>query len=120
MSAIKVQFPLRPLAFVLADRSPNMATPTLVKVPNEMRRYEFNFGDYPELRDLGQTLGTAPSIAVSPTGPSLGLPITMGNIVLCDISGGTDGIDYLLTVTVLTSGGATISGVAKLQVRAIP
>lgn len=98
-----------------------MSTPACVKVPGESRLYGFNFGDYPEIRDRGQTLIGTPTISSSPAGPTLGTPSIAGNVVLVQISGGTDAVDYVLTVSCGTSDTVSIvSGVATLQVRAVP
>ncbi len=43
--------------------------------------------------------------------------IAIGKAATFDISGGADGVDYILTVTMTTSGGATRVAVVKLQVR---
>lgn len=122
MASTKISFGIRPTEFVFpaAENSPSMSTPSCTKVPGESRLYTFNFGDYPELSQQGQTLSGTSSVASDPTGPSLGTSFVVGNVVMVNIAGGTDGVDYNLTVTAGTSGGQTIQGVAKLQVRAVP
>lgn len=111
----------RPAAFALpVPGGPSVSTPSCTKVPAESRMFAFRFGDFPELREQGQTLSGTPAIASDPTGPTLGSPFVVGDDVLCQVSAGTAATDYVLTVTVATSGGATLAGVGLLQVRSVP
>jgi hypothetical protein len=98
-----------------------VSSPTCTKVPGETRQFVFDFGDYFELREEGQTLTGTPAISSAAAGLSLGSPAVVGDTVVCLIGGGTDATDYRLTVTCGTSDGlSTVAGVGVLQVRAVP
>jgi len=91
------------------------------KMPGENRLYAVNFGNQPEIRDAGQTLTGTPTVQSTPSGLTVGAPVINGNLVQFRLSGGTDLIDYTLTVLVSTSDGVTILGAAVvLKVRAVP
>jgi hypothetical protein len=123
MSLDTIHLPRRNNALTLPgnQRSASLSVPALVKTPGESKVFNFNFGDYPEIRDLGQTLTGTPSVSSVPTGITLGSPSIAGNVVLCRISGGMDATDYTLTISCGTSDGASIiQGVVQMQVRSLP
>lgn len=91
------------------------------KLPGENRLYAVNFGNQPEIRDGGQTLTGTPTVAISPSGLTVGSPSISGNLVQFRVSGGIDLVDYTLTVQCSTNDGITILGAAVvLKVRAVP
>lgn len=95
-----------------------MATEPWVKRPTEVRRYRMHFGNQPEIADYADTLTGTPTVAVSPSGPTLASAAISGSQVLVTISGGTDATDYTLTFTATTTGGSTLVETITLKVRA--
>lgn len=95
-----------------------MATEPLIKRPGESRLYAVNFGFQPEIRDTGEALSGTPTVSSTPSGLTIGSPTISAAKVQFRISGGTDGIDYTLTVTTTTSGGNTLVETVTLKVRA--
>lgn len=99
-----------------------MSVPTLTKQPSEDRTYEFDFSDFPEIRDNGETITSAGSVSSSPAGLTLGTPTIAAGAkkVLVRISGGTVDINYKITViNVTTSGSNKLEGEGLLLVRNI-
>lgn len=76
------------------------------------RRYTYDFGDFEELGNDSVTI-TSATVTATPSGLTFGTPsIGTGSDsakVQVRISGGTAGVDYLTTCTIVTSGSDTIS-----------
>lgn len=81
---------------------------------------------------FGRTLSSVDSIAVSPAGltasnqsinsskytdDDTGLDVAANKAVQFDLSGGTDGSDYTITITCTTSDSKTLVGVMTVAVR---
>lgn len=73
------------------------------KDPQETADYAI---DWAELLDDSETISTS-SWAVSPTGPTLSGAGTSGTRAYVFVAGGTAGTEYVLTNTIITSGGRT-------------
>jgi hypothetical protein len=97
-----------------------MAIDPWVKRPTEVKRFRMHFGNHPEIADYADTLTGTPTVAVSPTGPTLASAAISGTEVRVTVSGGTDDTDYTLTFTVSTTAGSTLVETITLQVRAGP
>lgn len=103
-------------------------TPKL-KHPSESRVYGV---DFTRLLTAGETLTGTPTVTVSPSGVTATSPavnsstfedddevtIAVGKGVQVRLAGGSDSVDYLVTVTVGTSQSNTLVVIAPLQVRA--
>jgi len=81
----------------------------LRKSPGTSRNYYVDFGSWAELNVNGDTISSASAITVSPAGPTIGSPVISGTKIVFNISGGSAGTSYVLTVTCVTSSGATLS-----------
>lgn len=95
---------------------------TLEKRADWSRLYEFDFSSFAEVV-AGETL-SSPSVPAV-TGLTIGTPSVSGSSILVSISGGTAGggtrlstgiTAYVVTCTVTTSGGRTLSLVGYLRV----
>jgi hypothetical protein len=75
--------------------------PTLFMFVGEDRTYEFDYSLMPEIKDNGETITGAGSVAITPSGPTLGTPAISADTkkVLVRISGATNGVNYLVTNT---------------------
>ena len=80
-----------------------------------VRYYWFDFGNFAEIK-AGETITNTPTVTVSPSGLTLGPPAVVGTTVQVLVSGGTATIGYVLTATIQTSGGATLSQQGGLNV----
>lgn len=109
--------------------------PTLLKRPSDVSPIAVSFKDDLTIGDL---LTGTPTVTVSPSGPTLSaaavntitLPIELpnksiahyakaGQAVTFTMSGGTVNIDYVVSVTVSTTGGRTFGAVpVNVQCRA--
>jgi len=84
----------------------------LIKHPDEVRTYAFDFSGYTEIADSAETL-TAPT-TVSSTVINGDSDVTISDVsiagskVVATISGGADSGLYTITTTTNTSGGSTI------------
>ena len=95
-----------------------MPTTTLLeKAPTEIRTYAFDFSEVSEIL-AGQTLTGTPTVSGSPSGLTFGSPSISGSKVNVAISAGSDGTTYEITMTVTTSGSATLVGCGRLKVAA--
>lgn len=84
------------------------------KTPDEEKYYTFDFS---EEMESTETISSA-STSVSPaTGLTVGTATCSGETVQVRVSGGTAGVDYLITVLATTSTSEIIEGVGKLKVR---
>lgn len=91
-----------------------VATNRIEKMAEETLTLAFEFGGQ---LATGETLSSAGSIAVSPSGPTPGVPAISGTQVKFAVSGGTDGISYEFTLTgVTTSGGNTLGAQGWLDI----
>lgn len=92
--------------------------PTRHIYSGESTVYAADFNNHPELV-AGEALTGTPSVAVSPSGPTLGTPSlgTGANLgkVLFNISTATADTAYTITVTVDTDGSNTIELVCPLH-----
>ena len=105
-----------------------VAAGTKLKHPSDSRIYGF---DFTRLLASAETLTGTPTVTVSPSGPTASSPavnvatfpddedvsVAIGKGVQLRLAGGTDGRDYLVTVSVGTSLGNTLAAVGNLQVR---
>lgn len=97
--------------------------------PTETGVIGINFG--PKLRS-GVTLTGTPTVAISPSGPTVALAqlnaastvisgrtCAANTVVLCTVTGATDGVDYTLTATCGTTGSpaGTLVVTADLRCR---
>ncbi len=104
-----------------------LVSTTLLHRPGESRVYAFDFGSiFPELFLGGEVLTSPGTVTATPSGLTLGSPeiATKGRLkdtgVNCTISGGTDGVDYLVKCSLaVTSGGNKLTTGGTLQVRAV-
>jgi hypothetical protein len=93
------------------------AYPTRYKAPTEVLNVEVSFAGKLKANEV---LNGSPSVAVSPSGPTLGSAsvstkpllinkenVEVGKAILFTISGGNAG-DYVITVTAPTSGSQTL------------
>lgn len=82
----------------------------LPKRSDWVRVYQFDFGDFEEIRG-GQTLTGTPTVTASPSGLTLASATISGAYVQVQVSSGssTEGTRYLLNCAVSTSGGSTLS-----------
>ena len=98
------------------------------KHPSAVRNIAVSFAE--EL-DEGEVITGTPTVSVSPSGPTLsaaaatttvrkinGVTVEAGRAVTFTASGGSDGVDYVITVTAATSGSQTIPVICNLSVRA--
>ena len=104
------------------------ATSARTKHPSESIAYAI---DFTSLLSTGETLTGTPTVSGSPTGLTIGTPavntatiiddegntVAIGKAVQVRISGGTDSIDYSLTISCSTTASDTRVGVCKLYVR---
>jgi hypothetical protein len=79
---------------------------TLYKRAAWSRLMVFEFEKFAELV-AGQTL-SAPTVTVTPSGPTIGSPAVSGSQIQVRVSGGTAGVTYSLLCTATTSGSSTI------------
>lgn len=92
-----------------------MATPALVKQPGENRLYSMDFAAN---LDDGETIASVTSVSCTPSGLDISTtPVANGTQAQQRIFGGTDGVQYKITIVVLTSGGNTLEGEGYLTVR---
>lgn len=92
-----------------------MANPSIVKQPGEDILCTMDFS---ALLGQGETLSSVTAIASTPSGLTLsGSPTVSGVNAQQRISGGTAGITYKVTFTVLTSAGNTREGDGLVVVR---
>lgn len=85
-----------------------MSVQTLIKRPPEQRLGAWEFKNFPEIVG-GDALSSAPSISVAPAGLTVGTPVIAGTQVQALVSGGTDGITYLLSATCTTASGKILN-----------
>lgn len=86
------------------------------KRPNERRLYNFDFQNFPELQ-AGQTLSSVQTYSRLPASSlTLNSATISGTVVQLDVSGGTDGVTYVVLVRVVTSGGQVLQGSISLIV----
>lgn len=94
--------------------------PDLTKQPSESRTYTFDFGN--NLQE-GESIASINSFtyAADDTALTAGTPAFAGDLVQCRLSGGTDGVNYKITVIVTTNTpfSNVLEGEANLFVRAI-
>ncbi len=104
---------------------------TLVKEAAEVRNVLVDFTDVLDKDNyVNETISSITSIASSPSGvtvsstsiPTLprfveGIEVAPGKCVQFTIASGTNGTDYLLVITVVTSGSQTIVRKIPLEVR---
>jgi hypothetical protein len=92
---------------------------TLEKHPSETRVYDFDFTAQTEIA-AGDTIASVTSVTSSRTtgGGTLSLAATgfTGPRVRVTISGGSAGDRHLVTCTVLTTAGVTLTGCGALEV----
>lgn len=81
----------------------------LRKSPSTSRNYYVDFGAWAELNINGDTIASASTVTVSPSGPTIGSPVISGTKIVFNIAGGSAGNTYTLTVTCTTSSGAVLS-----------
>jgi hypothetical protein len=81
------------------------------------RRYAFDFSAVEEFADGGETISSK-TVTASPVGLTVGTSSLTGFVVSAMLSGGTAGVTYTVTCTVVTSGGATLSWDGQLRVEA--
>lgn len=100
-----------------------------LKHPSESRVYGV---DFTRLLAVGETLTGSPTVTVAPSGVTAsgsvvnsstfldddGVTIAVGKGVQVRLAGGSDGSDYVVTISVGTSQSNTLVVVATLQVRA--
>lgn len=93
---------------------PASSVPTRRKQSTEKRTLTFDFGDK---LAVGDTVTTVASLTAA-----AGLTITVGtvvdNTVTCQVSGGSDGNDYLVQCRVNTTGGDILELDVTVEVRA--
>lgn len=100
-----------------------MAPMTLIKRPNEVRIYQMDFSQFPEII-AGDTLTGTPSVVATVVGgalvslPSLASPglSTDKKSALVTISGGAPNNSYYIAFTCGTTLGSTLEGVGQLTV----
>ncbi len=103
--------------------APDMAT--LVKRAGETRLYTMSMALLPEIAG-GDTIASVTSILCTSvvSGPGATSDLTLSSKAVtsnsqggqCKIAGGTDGVTYLLTFTLLTAAGNTLVGIGYLYV----
>lgn len=92
-----------------------MSVPSLIKQPSESRLYSMDFS---ALLAKGETLSSVSSVVSTPAGLTLsGAASVSGVFAQQRITGGTSGIEYIVTFVVLTSAGNTLEGEGILQVK---
>ena len=74
----------------------------LVKQPSEDTPYTINFEN---LLEDGDSIASVTSLAGTPSGLTLGAASIVGTTVVFDISGGSDGVLYLVEAVVATTAG---------------
>ena len=93
---------------------------TLLKYPDELRTFSFDFSEQPELADEWQTIESADDIVHSLTSGSgtieIGTPSIDGCKVSFEIAGGTAGAVWTLVCYVTTNRGARLAGVGKIMI----
>ena len=75
---------------------------TAYKTVAEVLDYPLDYSEWLE----GSTISSS-SWAVTPAGPTIGTPQITGNVTSCLLSGGTLGLTYTLTNTIVTATGKT-------------
>lgn len=86
------------------------------KQPGETLNVSMDFSNYVSGSDI--TL-SSPVLTSSPSGLTCGSPAVSGQSITFTVSGGTDGQNYRLQVTVDTSDSEVLIGDGILKVRAI-
>ncbi len=92
-----------------------MSYDTYEKRPDFSRLYDFSYGDFEEIV-AGETISSADPVTADQAGLTIGAAAIAGSRVQVRISGGTSGKTYLLTSSVLTSGGNRLSMQGALSV----
>lgn len=92
---------------------------SLAKRPTEVRNFDFDFGQQPEITG-GETLSGSPTVTSGTSGLTIGAPSITGNKVRVQISSGTAETVYRLTCTVATSGSKTLVAIGDLFVTSEP
>lgn len=87
---------------------------TLYKQPSESRIYTMDFSAN---MSSGETLVAVTSFTVSPAGLTYTSATPSGQVVAMRLSGGTDDVQYKITVVVTTSAGNTLENEGYLLVR---
>lgn len=88
-----------------------MAIPIVPKRSAEVRDFFFEFGDYPELRDAGETLASVQSVSVTlGSGLTVGSTGVVGTKVRVSLSGGVRDVRYELQCTVRTNAAHDLVG----------
>ena len=88
---------------------------TLQKYAVESRTYRFCLGYVPEIAG-GDSIAVVQSVTATPSGLTIGTPVTEGINVYFTISGGVAGTTYTVACVVQTISGAVIEGKGYLQV----
>lgn len=92
------------------------APETLIKRPNESRAYNIDFVNLLAVGPPAETITTVSSVTGSPAGLTITSPIISGTKVQVRISGGTNGIEYVITANIITSDGNTLEDCGTLLV----
>lgn len=87
---------------------------SLTKNVADDRIYTFDFAALEELV-AGQTISSA-TVTAAPSGLTIGSPSVVGATVRADISGGTAGVGYILTVTITTNASAVYAEYVPMTV----
>lgn len=89
----------------------------LSKTSNESRVYTFDFTNVTEIAG-GDTLTGTPTVSANPTGLTIGTPAVAGAAkkVTVRLSGGTSGVNYVVSCIVATTAGNTLEGEGTLIV----
>jgi hypothetical protein len=87
----------------------------LVKRASESRTYSMDFSNLPEISG-GGSISSITSVVASPNDLTVGATSISGNKAQAVLSAGTDGTQYTVTFTIVTSGGSTLLGIGYLLV----
>jgi hypothetical protein len=87
----------------------------LVKRAGESRTYSMDFSNLPEISG-GGSISSITSVTASPSDLTVGVTSISGNKAQAVLSAGSDGTQYTVTFTILTSGGSTLIAIGYLMV----
>jgi hypothetical protein len=80
------------------------------------RTYYFSFALFPEISSGADSLSSVVGVTAAPSGLTPGTPVITGDRVACQISGGSNGVTYLVKCLAQTVGGSRLECDGYLQV----
>ena len=85
----------------------------------EAQTYAFDYSARLQLI-AGQTIASVVGISSNPSGLTFGSTTTSGSQLLCRVSGGAEGTNYVVTALVTLSGGDSIACVGEELINSYP